>query len=96
MNESVTASAGALRRAQGSVPALPAVTGAQTQSGASVAPELVPELGEPWGAVWRLLSAAHGEHEAAQVLARLVGAVSEHGEDKVDDHLLLIDGGAHE
>jgi transposase len=48
-----------------------------------VAPELVAELGEPWGAVWRLLSAAHGEREAARVLARLVGAVGEHGEDKV-------------
>jgi transposase len=48
-----------------------------------VAPELVAELGEPWGAVWRLLSAAHGEREAARVLARLVGAVGEHGEEKV-------------
>jgi hypothetical protein len=44
---------------------------------------LVAELGEPWGAVWRLLSAAHGEREAARVLARLVGAVGEHGEEKV-------------
>jgi hypothetical protein len=26
-----------------------------------VAPELVAELGEPWGGVWRLLSSAHGE-----------------------------------
>ena len=48
-----------------------------------VAPELVAELGEPWGAVWRLLSATHGEREAARVLARLVGAIGEHGEDKV-------------
>jgi len=48
-----------------------------------VAPELVAELGEPWGGVWRLLSGAHGEREAARVLARLLGAVCQHGEDKV-------------
>lgn len=48
-----------------------------------VAPELVAELGEPWGGVWRLLSSAHGEREAARVLARLLGAVCQHGEDKV-------------
>ena len=48
-----------------------------------VAPELVAELGEPWGAMWSLLSAAHGEREAARVLARLLGAVGEHGEEQV-------------
>jgi transposase len=48
-----------------------------------VAPELVAELGEPWGGVWRLLSSVHGEREAARVLARLLGAVCQHGEDKV-------------
>jgi hypothetical protein len=48
-----------------------------------VAPELVAELGEPWGGVWQLLSSAHGEREAARVLARLLGAVCQHGEDKV-------------
>jgi hypothetical protein len=48
-----------------------------------VAPELVVELGEPWGAMWSLLSAAHGEREAARVLARLLGTVGEHGEEKV-------------
>ena len=48
-----------------------------------MAPELVAELGEPWGGVWRLLSSAHGEREAARVLARLLGAVCQHGEDKV-------------
>jgi predicted dehydrogenase len=37
--------------------------------------------------IWRLLSAAHGEHEAARVLARLVGAAGEHGEDKVASSL---------
>lgn len=48
-----------------------------------VAPELVAELGEPWGRVWRLLSDAHGEREAARVLARLLGAVCERGEEQV-------------
>src|SRR5260370_19597236 len=52
-------------------------------AGRQVAPELVAELGEPWGGVWRLLSSAHGEREAARVLARLLGAVCQHGEDKV-------------
>jgi|SRR6516165_4914099 transposase len=48
-----------------------------------VAPELTAELGEPWGRVWRLLSDAHGEREAARVLARLLGAVCERGEEPV-------------
>ena len=48
-----------------------------------VAPELVAELGEPWSGVWQRLCGAHGEREAARVLARLLGAVCQHGEDKV-------------
>jgi hypothetical protein len=48
-----------------------------------VAPELIAELGEPWGTVWQLLGAAHGEREAARVLARLLGAVCAHGEEQV-------------
>jgi hypothetical protein len=48
-----------------------------------VAPELVAELGEPWSGVWQLLCGAHGEREAARVLARLLCAVCQHGEDKV-------------
>jgi transposase len=48
-----------------------------------VAPELIAELGAPWSGLWDLLSAAHGELEAARVLARLLGAVCEHGEDRV-------------
>jgi transposase len=48
-----------------------------------VAPELIAELGEPWGRVWQLLGAAHGEREAARVLARLLGAVCAHGEEQV-------------
>lgn len=48
-----------------------------------VAPELIAELGAPWNALWELLSRAHGELEAARVLARLLGAVCEHGEERV-------------
>jgi transposase len=48
-----------------------------------VAPELIAELGAPWGGLWELLRGAHGELEAARVLARLLGAVCEHGEERV-------------
>jgi transposase len=48
-----------------------------------IAPELIAELGAPWNGLWELLTAAHGELEAARVLARLLGAVCEHGEDRV-------------
>lgn len=54
-----------------------------------IAPELTAELGEPWGQVWRLLSAAHGEREGARVLARLLGAVCEHGEEQVSRALAV-------
>jgi hypothetical protein len=52
-----------------------------------VAPELVAELGGPWGTVWRLLGAAHREREAARVLGRLLGAVCAHGEEQVSKAL---------
>jgi transposase len=48
-----------------------------------VAPELVAELGEPYGRLWELLSARHGAHEAARVLARIVGAIVDHGQAEV-------------
>jgi Mu transposase-like protein len=48
-----------------------------------VAPELITELGAPWSGLWQLLSRAHGELEAARVVARLLGAVCEHGEQRV-------------
>ena len=35
------------------------------------------------GSVWQLLSDAHGEREAARVLARLLGAACERGEEQV-------------
>ena len=48
-----------------------------------VAPELVAELGEPYGRLWELLVSCHGEREAARVLARIVGAIVDHGEAEV-------------
>ncbi len=48
-----------------------------------VAPELVAELGEPYGQLWELLVGRHGEAEGARVLARIAGAIVERGEDEV-------------
>ena len=48
-----------------------------------VAPELIAELGAPWSGLWGLLCGRHGELEAARVVARLLGVVCEHGEDRV-------------
>ncbi len=48
-----------------------------------VAPELLAELGEPWGSLWQLLAASHGQLEAARVLAKLLGTLEEHGEDRL-------------
>lgn len=48
-----------------------------------VAAELLGELGEPYGALWRMLVDAHGPREAARVFARVIGAVVEHGEEVV-------------
>jgi transposase len=44
-----------------------------------VAPELLSELGKPYGQLWELLVERYGELEAARVLARLLGAVSDKG-----------------
>jgi hypothetical protein len=52
-----------------------------------VAPELVAELGEPFGRLWGLLMDSHGPREGSEVLARVVGAVHEHGEQVVRDAL---------
>src|SRR5215471_2193086 len=41
------------------------------------------ELGEPYRALWGLLTKTHGERDAARVLAKIVAAVVEHGEDGV-------------
>ena len=40
-----------------------------------VAPELLAELGEPWGSLWQLLAATHGQLEAARILAKLLGTL---------------------
>jgi transposase len=48
-----------------------------------VAAELLAELGEPFGACWRLLVDAHGPREAARSFARVLGAIVAHGEAPV-------------
>lgn len=52
-----------------------------------VAPELLEELGPPWGRLWQLLVDTHGEREAARVLARVLAAVVKHGEAHVRGEL---------
>ena len=52
-----------------------------------VAAELLAELGEPFGAFWRLLVDAHGPREAARSFARVLGAIVAHGEAPVADAL---------
>ena len=52
-----------------------------------VAPELVAELGEPYGKLWSLLESRYGGHEAARVLARVLGAVIDHGSQAVGQAL---------
>lgn len=53
-----------------------------------VAPELVEELGEPFGRLWKLLEASHGPREGARVLAKVLGAVEDHGEEAVREALV--------
>ncbi len=48
-----------------------------------VAPELIAELGEPYGELWKALCERHSERTAARVLAALIGLRSEHGEQLV-------------
>ena len=45
------------------------------------------ELGAPYEQLWRLLSDRYGELEAARVVAKLVGAIVEHGEQLVAETL---------
>ena len=52
-----------------------------------VAPELVAELGEPYGRLWKLLAERHGPREGARVLAKIVGVVAESGPGVVADAL---------
>src|SRR5215831_4365518 len=44
-----------------------------------VAPEFLPELGEPYQTLWSMLTKTHGEREAARVAAKLVAAMVTHG-----------------
>lgn len=52
-----------------------------------VAPELLAELGEPYGQLWELLAATHGERDGARVLAKLLAAIVDHGEEAVSKAL---------
>lgn len=52
-----------------------------------VAPELVAELGEPYGRLWSLLVGRYGSKEAARVLSRVLGAVVDHGSPMVAEAL---------
>jgi transposase len=48
-----------------------------------VAPEMVRELGEPFGQLWAMLEDTYGGRDGARVLARVIGAVVEQGEPAV-------------
>jgi len=52
-----------------------------------VAPELVAELGDPYGRLWSLLVSRYGSREAARVLSRILGAVVDHGSETVGEAL---------
>lgn len=52
-----------------------------------VAPELVRELGSAYERLWEMLTASHGSKEASRVLARILGASLEHGEEAVSEAL---------
>ena len=48
-----------------------------------VAPELIRELGEPYGKLWEMLTKRYGSKEASRVLARILGALVDHGEEPI-------------
>jgi transposase len=52
-----------------------------------VAPELIRELGEPYGKLWEMLTERYGAKEASRVLARILGALVDHGEEPVAEAL---------
>ena len=59
-----------------------------------VAPELLNELGDPYVKLWALLSARYGDLDAARMVAKLAGAILEHGERVVTDTLqAILEGG---
>jgi transposase len=55
----------------------------QPQAVRQVAPDLLPELGEPYQTLWHMLAQTHGEREAARVVAKLIAAIVAHGEGDV-------------
>ncbi len=62
-----------------------------------VAPELIAELGEPYDRLWKALATTHGEREGARVLAKVLGAVLEHGEEAVAEALTAaLSAGRHD
>ncbi len=54
-----------------------------------VAPELLAELGEPYGKLWQVLATTHGEREGARVLSKILAAVLDHGEQAVHQAIEL-------
>lgn len=52
-----------------------------------VAPELVTELGEPYDRLWEMLTEKYGAKEASSILARILGALLDHGEGPVSEAL---------
>lgn len=54
-----------------------------------VATELVYELGEPYGRLWALLVKSHGDKEGAKVLAKILGAIVEHGAAQVTNAITI-------
>jgi transposase len=52
-----------------------------------VAPELVGELGEPYGRLWEMLDERYGQKEVSRVLSRILGALVDHGEAPVSKAL---------
>lgn len=52
-----------------------------------VAPELVAELGEPYGKLWALLEKTHGGRQAGRILAGVLGAIEDHGRAAVSEAL---------
>jgi hypothetical protein len=52
-----------------------------------VAPELICELGEPYGKLWEMLTERYGAKEASRVLSRILGALVDHDEEPVAEAL---------
>ena len=52
-----------------------------------IAPELLKELGEPYGRLWQMLVERYGAKEASRVLTRILGALVDHGDAAVADAL---------